>query len=132
MDPTPQQPIVPDAIDTQLNFIEVLLLVVVSWILVALWQRFIETAAYEGIGLNKSSPYHTFVVAITMTAIFIVLVSFVRPTVQDSLTGDVTGTFGFDDGELRADDNNNVNDINISNLRRKRKHGRGKVNIKYS
>ena len=60
----------------ELTFIEVLFLIILGWILVVLWQRVIENFAYNTIGLDKSSAYINFVVALFFTSIFIAFIFF--------------------------------------------------------
>ena len=74
------------------TFIEVLYAFLISYILISAWQHFIETYIYVYLGLNKNSAFHTFIVALTITIIFIALVlllpSFVSDIIEET-------TFGF-------------------------------------
>ena len=53
------------------NFIEMMFVIVLGWILVALWQRCLDNLSYNTLGLNKDSTYHTFIIALSCTIIFL-------------------------------------------------------------
>lgn len=57
-----------------LKYIEFLFVIVVGWLLVAIWQRCIDNVCYRSLGLNSESTFHTFVVSLTTTAIFLAFV----------------------------------------------------------
>lgn len=57
-----------------LSFIELVVAVVIGWLLVDIWVRFVENFAYQTLGLNEKSAYHSFVVAFVVTLIFIAVV----------------------------------------------------------
>lgn len=57
---------------SELTLVETLVVIIIGWILVALWQRFIDNFTFNTLGLNEDSSYHTFIIAIAMSVIFIV------------------------------------------------------------
>ncbi len=59
---------------TQGLFITILLAIVIAWILVSLWTRVIENFVFGTLGLIESSTWHAFLLAISVTIIFIVFV----------------------------------------------------------
>lgn len=87
---------------SELNFLEVLIAIVISWIIIDLWLRVIENFAYRTIGLSEKSTIHTLVVALVVTIIFITFVFSVPGSVTDLIIGetyteeDVYGVFGGD------------------------------------
>ena len=66
------------------SFVEVLFVIVIGWMLVALWQRSLDNFTFNTIGLSRDSTLHTTVIAVVVTIIF---VSFVF--IFDSIFGDV-------------------------------------------
>lgn len=68
----------------QLELFEFFLYIIAGWITIGLWQRFIENFFYNGIGLERELPYHNFIVMFIMTAIFLVVVSFVSSLMENS------------------------------------------------
>lgn len=75
----------------QLSYIDALFGIIIAWILVALWQRVVENTAYNFFGLNPESAFHAFIVAITMTIIFLVLIRTVSSLARDILIGNTAG-----------------------------------------
>lgn len=73
---------------SDLNYIEVLIGIIIAWILVAVWQRVIENISYNFFKLNPESAFHAFIVAITLTIIFITLIESVDSIARDILTGE--------------------------------------------
>ena len=59
---------------SEVTFITVVLAIVVAWILVALWTRVIENITFGTLHLNGDSSWHAFIVAFTVTVIFLVTV----------------------------------------------------------
>jgi hypothetical protein len=57
---------------SELSLVETLFVIIIGWVLVALWQRFIDNFTFNTLGLNEDSSYHTFIIAIAITVIFIV------------------------------------------------------------
>lgn len=81
-----------------LTFIETLLIVIVGWILVNLWQKVIDTLAYNVLKMNPQSLLHVMIIAITTTIIFLSFVfsfdsisaGIIEQSVDKSLTPPVT------------------------------------------
>jgi len=53
------------------SFIEVLFVIVIGWMLVALWQRSLDNFTFNTIGLSRDSTVHTTVIAVVVTIIFV-------------------------------------------------------------
>ena len=73
---------------SELNFLEVLIAIVISWIIIDLWLRVIENFAYRTIGLSEKSTIHTLVVALAVTIIFITFVFSLPSSITDLIIGE--------------------------------------------
>lgn len=76
-----------------LSFVEMLFVIVLGWILVALWQRCIDNLTFNSLKLNKDSTYHTFIIALVATIIFLLFVFSFNSILGDIVESDVTGGF---------------------------------------
>ncbi|CAH6418151.1 Hypothetical protein HVR_LOCUS26 [uncultured virus] len=76
-----------------MSFVEMLFVIVLGWILVALWQRCIDNLTFNSLGLNKDSTYHTFVIALVATTIFLVFVFTFNSILGDVVESDIAGGF---------------------------------------
>lgn len=56
------------------SFLEVLFVIVIGWMLVALWQRALDNFTFRTLGLNRDSTTETLVIAIVMTVAFVAFV----------------------------------------------------------
>lgn len=56
------------------NFVDYLFAIVMGWLLVALWQRFVDNLTYRTLRLDKDSTFHTFMIALVTTCIFLTFV----------------------------------------------------------
>lgn len=56
---------------SQLTVIETLTSIVLAWIMIALWQQYIQTLLYNTFGLDKHSSLTTFLMAFVFTIIFL-------------------------------------------------------------
>jgi hypothetical protein len=56
---------------TDVSFVEVLFVIVIGWMLVALWQRALDNFTFNTLGLKRDSTYDTVVIAVVVTIIFI-------------------------------------------------------------
>lgn len=73
---------------TNLTFVETLFVILLGWILVALWQRLIDNFTFNTLGLNEDSAYHTFIIALVATIIFVIFI-FTFPSIQEAfISGD--------------------------------------------
>lgn len=63
------------------TFIEALVLIVVGWILITLWERFVLNVFYQKLKFNPKSTMQTFAIALTVTAIFLIFLRYVGPLV---------------------------------------------------
>jgi hypothetical protein len=79
-----------------LTFIEVLFAIVIAWLMVALWEKVIDNLAYHTIGLNPNSTTHSFMVALTVTVIFIAYALLFNDAtggiIEGNIEGDLPGT----------------------------------------
>lgn len=57
-----------------IGFLEVLFVIVIGWILVALWQRALDNFTFQTLKMQRDSTYHTIIIALTMTLLFIIFV----------------------------------------------------------
>ena len=60
--------------ETEVTFITIVLVIVIAWILVALWTRVIENFAFGTLKLNGNSSWHSLIVAFAATIFFLVFV----------------------------------------------------------
>jgi len=74
----------------ELDYVEILFGVIIAWVLIALWQRVIENVAYTTLRLNPKSAFHALLVAIVVTAIFLVLITSVDSISEGILVGSTT------------------------------------------
>lgn len=74
---------------SQVGFEEILFAILLVWILVELWTRFIENFSYTTLGLDKRSSYHSFIVAAVVTVIFILYLLFDDQIWSDISTNDL-------------------------------------------
>lgn len=79
---------------TDITYVDLLFVIVLGWILVVLWQRPIDNFTYITLGLNKDSTYHTFVIALIATAIFLAFV-FSFDSILGNIVENSTGTGGY-------------------------------------
>jgi len=70
-----------------LRFLETLIIILIAWVLVSLWVRFIENLAYKSLRLNINSAFHTFVVAAVITAIFVTFIYFCESPLGSIIIG---------------------------------------------
>lgn len=76
-----------------LSFVDMLLVIVLGWILVDLWKRPIDNFTFGTLGLNKNSTYHTFIIAIVATAIFLTFVFNFDSILGNIVEADIGGGF---------------------------------------
>lgn len=57
-----------------IGFIELLFVIVIGWMLVALWQRALDNFTFQTLGMQRDSTYHTIIIALTVTLLFIIFV----------------------------------------------------------
>lgn len=62
-----------------LTFIEILFAIIIGQLLVSVWQNVIENLTFRTLNLNKKSTYHTLIIAVVATLIFL-LYLFSSPT----------------------------------------------------
>lgn len=102
----------------QLSYVEALFGIIIAWILVALWQRVVENTAYNFFGLNPESAYHAFIVAITMTIIFLVLIKTVNSFSRDILVGNTASAGpGIAPPGIPVDESGTASQINSTQMK---------------
>jgi hypothetical protein len=74
-----------------IGFIEIVFAIVIAWILVDLWGDFINALAYNTLHLDKQSLLGTFLVAGTVTMLFLGIVFFSNSGIKSSIEGAFTG-----------------------------------------
>ena len=72
---------------SEVTIIQIIIGITFSLILVEFWRIFLETLFYTKLGLNRSSAFQTFIVAITLTIILILVISYVKSPVNDLIVG---------------------------------------------
>lgn len=98
----------------QLSYVEALFGIIIAWILVALWQRVVENTAYNFFGLNPESAYHALIVAVSMTVIFLVLITTISSFSRDILIGNTAGAGpGIAPPGIPVDESDTVSKINF-------------------
>lgn len=85
-----------------LNFIEFLFAFVLIWIIMSLWQRWIDSLVYGTFGLNRDSAYQAFIVAAVVTGIYITLYFSLDPITANLVAHDTLGVSIIED-EAAAD-----------------------------
>ena len=74
-----------------LSYVDMLFVIVLGWIMVALWQRYIDNLTFNYLKLNKESPYHTFIIALVVTIIFLTFVFTFNSLLGDIVENDTGG-----------------------------------------
>jgi len=73
---------------SELTVIETLTSIILAWIMIALWQQYIQTLIYNKFGFDKHSSLTTFLVAFVFTIIFLYYVySFETMDINDTGIG---------------------------------------------
>ena len=72
---------------SEFTFVEALFAIIIAWTLVSLWVRFIDNLAYRTLKLNPVSTFHALIVALTVTAIFIVFTYSAESAVSNIIIG---------------------------------------------
>lgn len=88
---------------SQLTVIEIIIGVVIALILVAFWQRFFENLIFNTFKLNRNSTYQTFIIAVTLTVIFIVILNSFNNIAKGLVIGNTSAqssTFGDNDQNI--------------------------------
>ena len=83
---------------SELTFVQLIVGIVVGLILVYYWQIFFDNFIFKKLRVKKTSAYQTFIVALTLTVLFIVFINFVPSIVQGIILGtgrpnNVAGTY---------------------------------------
>jgi hypothetical protein len=58
----------------ELSFVEILIGFIFVWIIASLWITFFKNLFHKTIGIDEKSTFQTFLVAITVSIIFLILV----------------------------------------------------------
>ena len=65
-------------IKSELLFFWIFLIIIFSWILIDLYGRWLNNFTFVTLGLDEKSPWQTFVIAITVTAIIFTCIIFLK------------------------------------------------------
>lgn len=76
-----------DTLASELTFSEIIIGVVFILILVAFWQRVLENLLYNTINLNKDSTYQSFIIAVSLTVIFLVVINLISSVARNIILG---------------------------------------------
>ena len=60
---------------SELSILETFVYIILCWLVISIWQRFIENYAYNELGLNRELAYHNFIVAMVFSGVFIVIIT---------------------------------------------------------
>lgn len=71
----------------EIMLIEMFIYIITGWIIIGLWQRFIENFFYNGLGLDRELPYHNFIVMFVITSIFLFIISFISQVLSEDAAG---------------------------------------------
>src|ERR1700758_1687653 len=74
-----------------LDFITLLVGIILGWILVSLWTRVIDNLSFNTLKLDKHSTYHTCVIALVATSIFLAFIFNFNALVSGVLESDTSG-----------------------------------------
>lgn len=58
----------------QIAFVIIVLAITFGWLLVSVWQRVLENFAFGTLGLNEQSTLHSFLIAVSVTIIFLITI----------------------------------------------------------
>lgn len=72
---------------SKFSFVQTLIAIIIAWTLVTLWIKFIDNLTYRTLGLNKNSTFHALVIALTVSAIFVVAIYSAEDTVSNIILG---------------------------------------------
>ncbi len=75
-----------------LSFLELFVLIILTWVLIDLWSTFAENLAFRTCGLDRTSTFQTLVLAVTATAIIGCTVFFVNTASSGAV--DILNTIG--------------------------------------
>ena len=76
-----------DTVASEWTFSEIIIGVVFILILVAFWQRTLENFLYNTIGLDKDSTYQSFIIAVALTLIFLIIINSINYVARDIILG---------------------------------------------
>lgn len=76
-----------------LTFVEMIFAIVLSWVIVTLWQRCLDNFTFNTLGLNRASSYQTGVIALSMTILFIAFIFIFENLVGDVIESSVSNDF---------------------------------------
>lgn len=76
-----------------MTFVELLFVIVLGWILVELWHKTIDNFTFTTLSLNEKSTYHTFIIALVATSVFLVFVFSFDSIMGNIVESDIAGGF---------------------------------------
>lgn len=77
-----------------LNFIEIFLAIILAWVLVSLWHTAIRNLMYRTFCLDKTSTFHTFIVAILFTLLFCSFIFTIGDVLKELIIGSTSNIAG--------------------------------------
>lgn len=66
------------------TFVELLILIIVSWIIIQVWQRALDNLFYSTFKLDQNSTFDSVTVALVTTLIFLLFIYYVGPIATQS------------------------------------------------
>jgi len=98
--------------------IEMFLYIICGWLIIGLWQRFIENFFYNGLGLDRELPYHNFIVMFIITTTFLFIVSFLMEISYESENYGIDSPYSPNELKYKTSSNTNGMSTNGQNYRR--------------
>lgn len=86
--------------------IEMFLYIICGWLIIGLWQRFIENFFYNGLGLDRELPYHNFIVMFIITSVFLFIISFVTELHDENIYNENDSINSYDKSKNNSPLNN--------------------------
>ena len=75
----------------ELTTVQIIIGIVVSLILVAIWQKVFDNFFFGTLGMDKTSAYQTFILAFAVTIFFLVFLYYVESFARDLVLGGAVG-----------------------------------------
>lgn len=83
---TPRPPI-SQSVLSQVTIVQIIIGVTFALILVEFWRIHLEALFYNKLGIDRSSAFQSFIVAITLTIILLLIINYVNAPANDLIVG---------------------------------------------
>lgn len=78
----------------ELTLAEIIIGLVISFILLSIWQKVFDNFFYGTLGIDKTSSYETFILAIAVTISFFILIAYINTFAEGIVLGVVQPSSG--------------------------------------